>query len=96
MAKKYKINDGSTAYVETATLLEPANNSAANQNEADEIKEVSFQLSQIKKQHDDCKKKGNYKEEELAKIRKEIQALDQQDSNAEGPIHEQRSKIEML
>lgn len=45
MAKKYKINDGSTAYVETATLLEPANNSAANQNEAEEIREVSSQLA---------------------------------------------------
>jgi hypothetical protein len=33
MAKKFKINDGSNKYVETATLLEPANNSAANQNE---------------------------------------------------------------
>jgi len=45
MAKKFKINDGSTKYVETATLLEPANNSAANQNEMEEIKEVSFQLA---------------------------------------------------
>ena len=61
MAKKYKINDGSTAYVETATLLEPANNSASNQNEQEEIKEVSFQLSQIKKKHDEAKKLGNQK-----------------------------------
>jgi hypothetical protein len=30
MAKKFKINDGSTTYVPTATLLEPANNSASN------------------------------------------------------------------
>lgn len=30
MAKKFKINDGSSKYVETATLLEPANNSATN------------------------------------------------------------------
>ena len=42
MAKKFKINDGSSKYVEQATLLEPANNSAANQNEQDEIREVSF------------------------------------------------------
>ena len=72
MAKKFKINDGSTTYVETATLLEPANNSAANQNEAEEIKEVSFQLSQIKKKHDEAKKLGNQKEEELEKLLKEI------------------------
>jgi hypothetical protein len=42
MAKKFKINDGASKYVETATLLEPANNSASNQNEQEEIKEVSF------------------------------------------------------
>ena len=42
MVKKYKISDGATKYVETATLLEPANNSAANQHELEEIKEVSF------------------------------------------------------
>jgi hypothetical protein len=75
MAKKYKINDGSTTYVETATLLEPANNSAANQNEAEEIREVSSQLAQIKKKHDETKKLGNIKEEELALVRKEIEAL---------------------
>jgi hypothetical protein len=45
MAKKFKINDGSSKYVEQATLLEPANNSAANQNDLDEIREVSFQLA---------------------------------------------------
>lgn len=59
MAKKFKINDGSTKYVETATLLEPANNSASNQNELEEIREVSFQLAQIKKKHDEAKKLGN-------------------------------------
>ena len=39
MEKKYKINDGSSKHVETATLLEPANNSASNQNEAEELRE---------------------------------------------------------
>ena len=75
MAKKFKINDGSSKYVETATLLEPANNSAANQNEQEEIKEVSFQLSQIKKKHDEAKKLGNKKQEDLDKLRKEIEQL---------------------
>ena len=79
MAKKFKINDGSSKYVEQATLLEPASNSAANQNEAEEIKEVSFQLSQIKKKHDESKKLGNKKQEELDKIRKEIEALHSQE-----------------
>lgn len=41
MAKKFKINDGASKYVETATLLEPANNNSASQNEKDEIREVS-------------------------------------------------------
>jgi len=75
MAKKYGINDGTTKYVETATLLEPANNSAANQNEAEEIREVSFQLAQIKKKHDEAKKLGNQKQDELEAVRKEIEQL---------------------
>jgi len=65
MEKKFKINDGSSKYVEQATLLEPANNSTSNQNEMEEIREVSTQLSQIKKQHDDTKKIANRKQEEL-------------------------------
>ena len=96
MAKKYKINDGSTKYVETATLLEPANNSASNQNEQEEIKEVSFQLSQIKKKHDEAKKLGNQKQDELEKVRKEIDQLYVQEVQAEGPTQETKSRIEML
>jgi len=42
MAKKFKINDGSNKYVEQATLLEPANTSTSNQNEVEEIREVSL------------------------------------------------------
>jgi len=49
MEKKFKISDGSSKYVEQATLLEPANNNTSNQNEMEEIREVSTQLSQIKK-----------------------------------------------
>lgn len=80
MAKKFKINDGSSKHVETATLLEPANNSAANQNEQEEIREVSFQLAQIKKKHDEARKMGNKKQEELEKVRKEIEALHVQEA----------------
>jgi septal ring factor EnvC (AmiA/AmiB activator) len=96
MAKKFKINDGGSKYVETATLLEPANNSAANQNEMDEIREVSFQLAQIKKKHDEAKKMGNQKQEELEKIKKEIDQLYVQEVQAEGPTQEMKSKLEML
>jgi len=42
MEKKFKINDGASKYVEQATLLEPGNNSASNQNELEEIREVSL------------------------------------------------------
>jgi hypothetical protein len=96
MAKKFKINDGSTKYVETATLLEPANNSASNQNEQEEIKEVSFQLAQIKKKHDEAKKLGNQKQDELDKLRKEIEQLGVQEHNAEGPINEVHQRITLL
>lgn len=96
MAKKYKINDGSTNYVETATLLEPANNSASNQNELEEIKEVSFQLSQIKKKHDEAKKLGNQKQEDLEKMRKEIEALNNQGLTGEGENFYVQSRIESL
>ena len=63
MAKKFKIDDKQKdpRFVETSTLLEPANNSASNQSEAEEIREVSFQLAAIKKKHDDVKKEGNAK-----------------------------------
>ena len=63
MAKKFKINDGSHTYVETATLLEPGNKSNSNQNEIEEIREVSSQLAQIKKQHDETMKAANQRQE---------------------------------
>jgi len=50
------LNDGSSKFVEMNTLLEPANNATAMQHDQDEIREVSTELSQIKKQHDDVKK----------------------------------------
>ena len=55
--------------------MEPANVATANQNEAEEIKEVSFQLSLIKKKHDEAKKLANTKQDELDKVRKEIDQL---------------------
>ena len=79
MEKKFKINDGSSKYVEQATLLEPGNNSASNQNELEEIREVSLQLAQIKKQHDEVKKKVNEKQIELDKVRKEIEQINVQE-----------------
>lgn len=96
MEKKYKINDGSSKHVETATLLEPANNSASNQNEAEELREVSVQLQQIKKKFDEARKLANRKQEELEEKRKEIEQIYNQELNVEGPAHELAHKINML
>jgi len=52
----HRLNDGSKTYMEANTLLEPANNSSAVQHDSEEIKEVSSQLSQIKKKHDEAKR----------------------------------------
>ena len=96
MAKKFKINDGSSKHVETATLLEPANNSASNQNEAEELREVSAQLKQIKKKFDEAKKLANKKQEELEEKRKEIEQLQNQELMVEGPAAELSEKLQMM
>ena len=72
MQKKFKISDGSKQFMEKNTLLEPANNSSALQHDQEEINEVSIQLSQIKKKHDEAKKQFTAKKGELEKIKKEI------------------------
>jgi hypothetical protein len=41
MTKKYKINDGARSFVDMNTLLDPANDAAAKQHDAEEIREVS-------------------------------------------------------
>ena len=56
MQKKFQINDGTNKFQEMNTLLEPANVATADQNVKEEINEVSVQLSQIKKKHDEAKK----------------------------------------
>ena len=80
MAKKFKISDGANNFVEQNTLLEPANNAAAQQHTQDEINEVSSQLSLIKKRHDDAKKMAMLKQQEYDRIRKEIAGLDIQEA----------------
>ena len=57
---------------------------------------MSFQLAQIKKKHDEAKKMGNLKEEELNRIKKEIDQLYVQEVQAEGPTQDMKSKLEML
>ena len=69
MQKKFQISDGTNKFVEQNTLLEPANVAAADQNVKEEINEVSVQLSQIKKKHDEAKKLVTMKQDEHDRIR---------------------------
>ncbi len=66
------------------------------QHDQDEIREVSQELSQIKKQHDDVKKLVNAKQDDLEKIKKEIESLGIQETTAEGPVFQVKSRLEQL
>lgn len=76
MAKKFKLDAGANTFVEMNTLLEPANNATAQQHDKEEIAEVSQQLSQIKKKHDEAKKLATNKQLQYQELLKEIEALD--------------------
>ena len=77
-------------------MLEPANNATAMQHDQDEIREVSTELSQIKKQHDDVKKLVLAKQDDLEKIKKEIDSLGVQEQTAEGPVFQVKSRLQQL
>ena len=96
MQKKFGISDGCKTFVEQNTLLEPANNAAALKHDQDEINEVSFQLSQIKKKHDETKKLVTAKKAELEKIEKESEQIDIQVSQAEGPMVQIKNRLNEL
>lgn len=66
------------------------------QHDQDEIREVSIELGQIKKQHDDVKKLVIAKQEDLEKIKKEIESLGIQEQTAEGPVFQIKSRLEQL
>ena len=82
--------------MEANTLLEPANNSSAMQHDQEEIREVSTQLSSIKKKHDETKRICIKKQEELDAIREEIKNLTMQEAVAEGPAFAVASRLETL
>lgn len=96
MQKKFKISDGSKTFVEKNTLLEPANNAAALQHDQEEINEVSIQLSQIKKKHDEAKKQFTAKKGELEKIKKEIEQIELQEANAEPSMFKNKTRLQEL
>jgi hypothetical protein len=56
------------------------------QHDLEEIREVSTQLSQIKKKHDDTKRVCVKKQAELDVITEEIKNLGVQETQAEGPV----------
>jgi len=70
-----RLTDGTQTYVQVNTLLEPANNSSAMQHDKEEIREVSTQLSQIKKKHDETKRICINKQAELDALKEEIRNL---------------------
>lgn len=90
------MTDGTKTYVEANTLLEPANNSSAMQHDLEEIREVSTQLSQIKKKHDDTKRVCVKKQAELDGITEEIKNLGVQETQAEGPVFQIQSRLKNL
>jgi chromosome segregation ATPase len=90
------LTDGTRTYVEANTLLEPANNSSAMQHDLEEIREVSTQLSQIKKKHDETKRVCVNKQAELDAIEQEIKNLGVQETQAEGPVFQIQSRLETL
>lgn len=94
--KKFKLTDGTRTYVEANTLLEPANNSSAMQHDIEEIREVSTQLSQIKKKHDDTKRICINKQAELDAIKEEIRNLGVQEQQAEGPTFAIMHRLKQL
>lgn len=76
--------------------MDPANKNTSNQNEAEELNEVSFTLQNIKKKYDYAKKMANAKQEELEKVKREIEQVNTQLVKAEGPTGLMRDKLANL
>lgn len=66
------------------------------QHDQEEIREVSTQLSSIKKKHDETKRICIKKQEELDAIREDIKNLTMQESVAEGPAYAVANRLESL
>lgn len=63
LTRKFGINEGGNKFQSTNIMNDPSNKNTANQNEQDELAEVSFALANIKKEYDDIKKKADKKQE---------------------------------
>ena len=64
--KKFKIDDGRSKYMEQSTLLEPQNNATEKYEDEEEMREISGQLSNLKKKFDIVKKQVVAKEEQVS------------------------------
>ena len=64
--KKFKIDDGRSKYMEQSTLLEPQNNATEKYEDEEEMREISGQLSNLKKKFDSVKKQVVAKEEQVS------------------------------
>jgi predicted nucleic acid-binding Zn-ribbon protein len=65
-------------------------------NDAAEIKEVSVQLGQIKKKHDDANKSVLAKKKDLEQVQKEIWCIEQQELAAEVPVYSVNTRKKQL
>lgn len=63
LTRKFGIDEGGNKFMSTNTMNDPQNKNQANQNEADELLEVSMQLAEIKAKYDDIKKRADRKQE---------------------------------
>jgi archaellum component FlaC len=60
--------------MEQSTMLEPSNNLGGPQFESEEeMREISSQLGRVKKKHDVARKQVVHMEEELSRVKKEIE-----------------------
>ena len=60
------------------------------------LEKFHFNYSKLKKKHDDEKKNGNIRQEELEKIKKEIEAFKEMEFLAEGPQIDMEERLANL
>lgn len=63
LARKYGIDEGGSKFLSGNTMNDPGNKNTANQNDRDELAEVSFALADIKNKYDNIKKLADKKQE---------------------------------
>ena len=63
LTRKFGVDAGGSKFLSSATMNDPQNKDQANQNEADELAEVSFALADIKNKYDNIKKLADFKQE---------------------------------